>query len=299
MLNWTKLVSENQDINDVRPYNDCECSRYSEHWHHWKYVAWCIDELRYEAERFDQTGTISTYYGDVVKSAIAIPLFLRHTLRSAARPLEKCHDHRLRVDDNALDLVDPSLFPLVYEWSRILKNDKVCLEDCHFATWRWLPHLWLKSANKNARSELVWIAYQNCSSEHSESESSELSSSERMSEFWLSKRSQNSSSVLASTSLAFFRTVLMSMSRSIRSRKNTHDWLKTRVIHFASVDFAPSRSGRSDSSSGIETKVAGVDRHRLWSGRHPCRCTLSWMSYSSQTGWSELVPRAISNVLPS
>ncbi|TFK66457.1 hypothetical protein BDN72DRAFT_145415 [Pluteus cervinus] len=100
-----------------------------------KMVTWCIDELRYKAGLpvFEKHGALSVYDGDVVKSDTIIPVDMRNALKEAVRPLEDVPD-RLRdwhpgSNQQVLDLVHPSLFPLVYGHSRILPDSLTSLED--------------------------------------------------------------------------------------------------------------------------------------------------------------------------
>lgn len=70
----------------------------------------------------------------VYKSDGIIPESLRETLIAAAAALEdvpaKDKDWHPDSDDKVLDLVHPSLFPLLYGRSRILKDGSVTLKDC-------------------------------------------------------------------------------------------------------------------------------------------------------------------------
>jgi hypothetical protein len=97
-------------------------------------VDWCIDELRYKAKIFEENGAVSVYNGDVVKSDTIIPDSLKTALREAVIPLEDIpvreKDWHPGSDEKVLDLVHPSLFPLVYGRSRILPDSLVGLDDC-------------------------------------------------------------------------------------------------------------------------------------------------------------------------
>ena len=70
----------------------------------------------------------------VIKSDTAIASDLKKALRAAAAPLEEV-PHRLKdrhsgSDGKILNLVDPSLFPLIYGRSRVLPLGLVGLDDC-------------------------------------------------------------------------------------------------------------------------------------------------------------------------
>lgn len=70
----------------------------------------------------------------VYMSDTIIPEALKEELKAAAAPLEdvpaKHQDWHPGSDEKVLDLVHPSLFPLLYGRSRILKDGSVTLEDC-------------------------------------------------------------------------------------------------------------------------------------------------------------------------
>lgn len=95
---------------------------------------WCIDEIRYKSKEFQENGVISVYDGDIVKSDVVIPSSLRHALKASVAPLEdlpeESCDWHPGSDGTVLDLVHPSLFPVVYGRTRILRNTLVGLDDC-------------------------------------------------------------------------------------------------------------------------------------------------------------------------
>ena len=97
-------------------------------------VDYCFSELQYKAKVFEETGIVRVYYGDVVKSDVAIPVSLKEDLKRAVSPLEDVppmeKDWHPWSNDRVLDLVHPSLFPLMYGRSRILPNALVSIEDC-------------------------------------------------------------------------------------------------------------------------------------------------------------------------
>ncbi|KAF8638672.1 hypothetical protein AX17_002033 [Amanita inopinata Kibby_2008] len=97
-------------------------------------VDWCIEELRYKAKIFENTGTVTVYDANVVKSDIAVPQEIKEALKNAVHPLENVpparKDWHPGSDEKVLDLVHPSLFPLIYGRSRILPNDTMKLDDC-------------------------------------------------------------------------------------------------------------------------------------------------------------------------
>ena len=70
----------------------------------------------------------------VFKSDTVIPEDLRRSLQSAAYPLEKVPDHQKDwhpgSGEQVLDLVHPSLYPLLYGQTRVLSDGVVSLDDC-------------------------------------------------------------------------------------------------------------------------------------------------------------------------
>jgi hypothetical protein len=70
----------------------------------------------------------------VLKSDNVIPNELKEELKRAVAPLEEVPDKKKDwhpgSDNTVLDLVHPSLFPLVYDCSRILPDSTINLEDC-------------------------------------------------------------------------------------------------------------------------------------------------------------------------
>ncbi|KIM72382.1 hypothetical protein PILCRDRAFT_99389 [Piloderma croceum F 1598] len=95
---------------------------------------WCIAELRHKLKSFQRTGAISVFDGDVVKSDTAIPSALKDALNNAVAKLEDVLDmHRdwhPGSNEQVLDLVHPSLFPVVYGRTRVLPDSLVGLDDC-------------------------------------------------------------------------------------------------------------------------------------------------------------------------
>lgn len=95
---------------------------------------WCIEELKYKSHLFKEHGFVSIYNGDVVKSDTIVSEALKTALKNAVAPLENIpardKDWHPGSDEKMLDLVHPSLFPLIYGHSRILTSGRTTLEDC-------------------------------------------------------------------------------------------------------------------------------------------------------------------------
>jgi hypothetical protein len=96
-------------------------------------VDWCFAELQAKASIFKEKGAISVYNGDVVKSDTAVPEAIRELLETGAKELEDVSesqkDWHPGSNGKVLDLVHPSLFPLVYGMTRILPDEVTTLED--------------------------------------------------------------------------------------------------------------------------------------------------------------------------
>lgn len=92
-----------------------------------------IDELRWKAGIFKRTGAVVVFNGDVVKSDNTVPGDLKEALKAGVKALEdvpdKKKDYHPGSNDQVLDLVHPSLFPLIYGRSRILKDRTIGIED--------------------------------------------------------------------------------------------------------------------------------------------------------------------------
>jgi hypothetical protein len=99
-----------------------------------KMVDWVIEELRFKAKVFKQTAAVSVFNGDVVKSDTAISQEIRESLKAAVQSLEDIpttyKDYHPGSDGKVLDLVHPSLFPLVYGKSRVLVDSILGINDC-------------------------------------------------------------------------------------------------------------------------------------------------------------------------
>lgn len=98
-------------------------------------VDWCIAELQYKSKQFNKsTGVITVFDGDVVKSDTAIPTSLKEALRASALELEKesadAPDWHPGLNETVLDLVHPSLYPVVYGQTRISRDKLVGMNDC-------------------------------------------------------------------------------------------------------------------------------------------------------------------------
>ncbi|KAF7546094.1 hypothetical protein G7Z17_g8672 [Cylindrodendrum hubeiense] len=96
----------------------------------------CFEELSKKAEIYEKTGLIPVmdYCACAIKSDKLIPDDLREALKSAVAPLENVPAERLDwhpgSDGKVLDLVHPSLWPLLYGRSLILPDRRITKENC-------------------------------------------------------------------------------------------------------------------------------------------------------------------------
>jgi hypothetical protein len=97
-------------------------------------MGYIIKELQWKANHSKSDGFTTVFDIGVVKSDTAIPEELRKALVDEVAPLENIpddqKDYHPRSNQKVLDLVHPSLFPLVYGRSRILSNKSIGLKDC-------------------------------------------------------------------------------------------------------------------------------------------------------------------------
>jgi len=93
---------------------------------------WCICELQSKAKLMRESGVVAVHDGAaaVFKSDVAVDEALRADLCAAAAPLESgVPDWHPGSDDKVLDLVHPSLWPLVYGRTRV-SNKRITIENC-------------------------------------------------------------------------------------------------------------------------------------------------------------------------
>lgn len=90
-----------------------------------------IAELRFNTKKFRETGIVTVYDGGIVKSDSAVAESVRLALKEAVQPLEDApeKDYHPGSDEKVLDLVHPSLFPVVYGRTRILRNEIINLDN--------------------------------------------------------------------------------------------------------------------------------------------------------------------------
>ena len=99
-----------------------------------KMVNWIVKELQWKAGVFRETGYTVAFDPGVVKADNTIPFELQKELKNAVRPLEDVaeeeKDYHPGSDQKVVDLVHPSLFPVIYGRTRILPDQVTRLDDC-------------------------------------------------------------------------------------------------------------------------------------------------------------------------
>ncbi|KAJ8073542.1 hypothetical protein PM082_011818 [Marasmius tenuissimus] len=101
-----------------------------------KMFDYCMQELRDKTTRFSKTGRVLVLDSEacVVKSDWAIPTSLADELKTAVKSLEDVPSHvkdwHPGSDEKVLDLVHPSLYPLIYGKTRVLSSGSIPLETC-------------------------------------------------------------------------------------------------------------------------------------------------------------------------
>ena len=99
---------------------------------------WVIDELHWKADILQKTDQIVAFDSGVVKSDTQIPEELKQALKDAVRPLEDIpqeeKDYHPDSEKRVVDLVHPSLFPVIYGRTRILPDRLIGLDDCLSST---------------------------------------------------------------------------------------------------------------------------------------------------------------------
>ncbi|PGG99365.1 hypothetical protein AJ79_08559 [Helicocarpus griseus UAMH5409] len=122
-----------------------------------KMLANLDQEMLYKAEVFEETGFVSAYDGGIIKSDKAVPEPTRLALRSAAARLEDVSesekDWHPGSDGQVLDLVHPSLFPLVYGLTRVVTDGELSIDEglARCGDGETLPYLKRESGHRRSK----------------------------------------------------------------------------------------------------------------------------------------------------
>ena len=93
---------------------------------------WIIKELQWKANVLKETGYVGVFDVGVIKSDTAVSKELQQSLKEAVKPLEDMSekDYHPGSDNKVVDLVHPSLFPVIYGQTRVLPDRVIGLHDC-------------------------------------------------------------------------------------------------------------------------------------------------------------------------
>ncbi|KAJ5289038.1 hypothetical protein N7478_002068 [Penicillium angulare] len=98
-----------------------------------KMMDWVIKELQWKKSCLEKNGYLEVFE-NVIKSDTAISKELQDALKGAVNLLEDVledqKDYHPGSDDKVLDLVHPSLFPVLYGKTRVLPDKILGIEDC-------------------------------------------------------------------------------------------------------------------------------------------------------------------------
>ena len=98
-----------------------------------KMMDYIIEELKWKAGVFKETGTVVAYDGEIVKSDTAVPESLQLELKMAAARLEDVledqKDWHPGSNGQVLDLVHPSLFPLMFGKTRVFTDKELSIDE--------------------------------------------------------------------------------------------------------------------------------------------------------------------------
>ncbi|KGO68163.1 Protein of unknown function DUF4246 [Penicillium italicum] len=97
-----------------------------------KMMDWIIKELQWKANVFKETGQVRVFDVGVIKSDTAVSKEIQKSLKEAVKPLENTpeKDYHPGSDDKVVDLVHPSLFPVIYGQTRVLPDRVIGIDDC-------------------------------------------------------------------------------------------------------------------------------------------------------------------------
>lgn len=104
-------------------------------WWDWSFstetMEYLIQELRYKAKVFKETGLVSLYHGDVVKSDVAISKELKERLKVAAAALgEGVLANQKKEREGVVDIVDPNLSTVLFGFTRVVVDGVLDRETC-------------------------------------------------------------------------------------------------------------------------------------------------------------------------
>lgn len=110
-----------------------------------KMMDWIVKELQWKAGILEQTGFVEVFDAGVVKSDTVVSKELQDELKQAVVPFENVpeeeKDYHPGSDNKVVNLVHPSLFPVIYGRTHVLPDRTIGLDDCidSMGEGHWLP----------------------------------------------------------------------------------------------------------------------------------------------------------------
>lgn len=99
-----------------------------------KMIDWIMKELQWKANNFKKTGYVHAFDAGVVKSDTAVSEEIRQALKQAVHPLEDIpedqKDYHPGSKGKVVDLVHPSMFPVVFGRTHALPYTTIGLDNC-------------------------------------------------------------------------------------------------------------------------------------------------------------------------
>ena len=88
--------------------------------------------MKYNVQNLYNSHFIPTIDGGVLKSDNCIPLEVKQKLLSSTKRLDQAAMHKSKetLIDLVMDIVDPFLFPLSFERTRMLRFETIAPQDC-------------------------------------------------------------------------------------------------------------------------------------------------------------------------
>ncbi|KAI4088586.1 MAG: hypothetical protein L6R37_008177 [Teloschistes peruensis] len=93
-------------------------------------VDWCIEEVMYYVRDFIASRIIPAIDGGVSKSDDCVPTYTKHDLQQAANLVRKGAIQSTRWHIHTHDIVDPYMFPFIFERTRITGRGAFPMQDC-------------------------------------------------------------------------------------------------------------------------------------------------------------------------
>lgn len=97
-------------------------------------IEWIFQELRWKTQFYHEKGAVEAFYYAIVKSDSAVPKDLQRALKKTSIPLENIpedqKDYHPDSDEKVIDLIHPSLYPVVFGRTPVLPGQFIDLKKC-------------------------------------------------------------------------------------------------------------------------------------------------------------------------